>query len=344
MQYHVYAIGNALVDMEYEVQDEFLQNQNIDKGVMTLVDSDAQDNTIAALHAHAVKRSCGGSAANTIIAVQQFGGQGYYACKVADDELGHFFADDLKNTGVHTNLDATNLESHDSTGRCLVMVSPDAERTMHTYLGISENVSIREVSAQAIATAEYIYLEGYLVTSETGRDAAIQAHAFARAKDTRVAMTFSDPNMVKFFREGLIEMAGERLNLLFCNEQEAYLWAETDNLQGAVECLKQTADQFVITLGARGALLYDGERTQQLPGLPVTPKDTNGAGDLFAGAFLYGLTHGHSFTAAGELAIAASAELVTAFGPRLSAEKQREILKKWQDAQSVATPAAASSS
>jgi fructokinase len=334
MHYHVYAVGNALVDMEYTVEDEFFRAQGIDKGVMTLVDAQSQENTIQALHAHSVKRGCGGSAANTIIAVQQFGGQGYYACKVADDELGHFFADDLKHTGVHTNLDPANLESHDHTGRCLVMVTPDAERTMHTYLGISEHVSTKEVSAQAIAAAEYVYLEGYLVTSETGRDAAIQTHALARAQNTRVAMTFSDPNMVTFFREGLTEMAGERLDLLFCNEQEAYLWSETDNLQDAVECLKKTADQFVITLGARGALLFDGERAQQLPGKQVTPKDSNGAGDLFAGAFLYALTHGHSFTAAGELAIAASAELVTAYGPRLTAEQQQTIFQEWQAKQS----------
>lgn len=340
MQYHVYALGNALVDMEYEVKDEFFQSQGIDKGVMTLVDAQSQSDTIAALHAHSVKCSCGGSAANTIIAVQQFGGQGYYACKVADDEMGHFFADDLKNTGVHTNLNAEQLESHDSTGRCLVMVTPDAERTMHTHLGISEQVSTKEVSAQAIAAADYVYLEGYLVTSDSGRDAVIQTHALARAKNTKVAMTFSDPNMVKFFREGLTEMAGERLDLLFCNEQEAYFWSETDNLQGAIECLKKTADQFVITLGARGALLYDGQRAQQLPGKPVTPKDTVGAGDLFAGAFLYGLTHGYSFNASGELAIASSAELVTAFGARLSAEKQLSILNEWKNNQvTEASPA-----
>lgn len=330
MQYHVYALGNALVDMEYEVKDEFFQAQGIDKGVMTLVDAQAQSDTIAALHAHSVKRACGGSAANTIIAVQQFGGQGYYACKVADDELGHFYANDLKNTGVHTNIDPEQLEKHDSTGRCLVMVTPDAERTMHTYLGISEQVSTQEVSAQAIEAADYVYLEGYLATSDSGRDAVIQTHALARAKNTRISMTFSDPNMVKFFRDGLTEMAGERLDLLFCNEQEAYAWSETDNLQGAIESLKKTADQFVITLGARGALLYDGQRAQQLPGKPVKPKDTVGAGDVFAGAFLYGLTHGYSFTASGELAITASAELVTEFGARLSAQKQEAILNEWK--------------
>lgn len=333
MHYHVYALGNALVDMEYEVKDEFFQTQGIDKGVMTLVDAESQNKTIEALHAHAVKRSCGGSAANTIIAVQQLGGQGYYACKVADDELGRFYLNDLQNTGVHTNLDPQQLDNHASTGRCLAMITPDAERTMHTFLGISEQISTKEVSAEAIAASDYVYLEGYLVTSDSGRDAVIQTNALARAKNTKVAMTFSDPNMVKFFRAGLTDMAGDKLDLLFCNEQEAYIWAETDNLQDAIACLKKTANQFVITLGARGALLYDGQRTQQLPGKPVTPKDTIGAGDLFAGAFLYALTHGYSFAAAGDLAITTSAELVTKFGPRLSTEKQQSLLTEWKSRQ-----------
>ncbi|MEJ2668751.1 MAG: adenosine kinase, partial [Gammaproteobacteria bacterium] len=297
------------------------------------INADAQENTIAALRSQPVKRSCGGSAANTVIALQQFGGQGYFTCKVADDEAGRFFASDLHHTGVHSNLQLDQLDTTAATGKCLVMVTDDADRTLHTYLGISEYISTKELNTSAIEAADFVYLEGYLVTSPTGRDAAIQTHALAHAKNTRVAMTFSDPNMVNFFRDGLSEMAGDHLDLLFCNEQEALQWATCTTLQQAVEALKTRADTFVITLGARGALIYDGQRCTTLPGNPVRATDTVGAGDMFAGAFLYAITHGHDYLSAGNLAIAASAELVKTFGARLSLDAQQAILKTWRTTQ-----------
>jgi len=331
MKYHVFALGNALVDLEYAISDEFLDHQGISKGVMTLVDANAQENTINAIPSHPVKRSCGGSAANTIIALQHFGGQGYYACKVADDEMGHFFTDDLISTGVSTNLKPEALDKTDVTGKCLVMITPDAERTMHTYLGISEHVSTKEVDAAAIEASEYIYLEGYLVASESARAAAIETHKIAKAKGTKVALTFSDPNMVKFFRNELAQMAEGGVDLLFCNEQEALIWSETKTIEQAIPVLKQLAGQFVVTLGGEGALLYDGQEITKIPARKVTPIDTNGAGDMFAGAFLYALTAGASFIRAGQLAIDASARLIMHYGPRLEHTAHLEVLDQWVD-------------
>ncbi|MAR91435.1 MAG: adenosine kinase [Pseudomonadota bacterium] len=323
-KYNVYAIGNALVDMEFAVEDEFLNQKNIDKGVMTLVDTDQQQALYEALAGHRGKMASGGSAANTIIAVSHFGGKAFYSCKVANDPAGDFYVQDLVAAGVDTNLHQEREPG--ISGKCIVMITPDAERTMHSHLGISETVSEAELHPDAIQASDYVYLEGYLVTSPSGRAAAIRARDIAREAGVKTALTFSDPNMVRFFREGLGEMLGTGVDLLFCNREEALTWADTDDLDQACAALKQVANNFAITLGKDGALLFDGQQTHQVPATPVKAVDTNGAGDMFAGALLYGLTHGYSLPEAGRLATRAAAQLVTQFGPRLAAEDHKPLL------------------
>ncbi len=323
-KYDVYAIGNALVDMEFAIDDAFLASLNIDKGVMTLVDEAQQQHLYEALAGHTGKMASGGSAANTIIAVSHFGGNSFYSCKVANDPAGDFYVQDLVKAGVDTNLHRERDTG--TSGRCIVMITPDAERTMHTFLGISEKVSEQELHPEAIAASQYVYLEGYLVTSPSARAAAIKARQIAEGKGVKTALTFSDPNMVKFFRDGLQDMAGDGVDLLFCNRQEALFWAETDSIEEAAERLKRTAKTFAITLGGEGALLFDGQQLLQVPATPVKAVDTNGAGDMFAGAFLYGLTHGYDFARAGALATKAAAKLVTQFGPRLKPEEHKPLL------------------
>ena len=323
-KYNVYAIGNALVDMEFVVDDEFLARQGIDKGVMTLVDKAQQQSLYEALAGHTGKMASGGSAANTIIAVSHFGGRAFYSCKVANDATGDFYVQDLVAAGVDTNLHQERDEG--ISGKCIVMITPDAERTMHTNLGISEFVSEAELHADAIADSHYVYLEGYLVTSDSGRAAAIQARKIAEQQQVKTALTFSDPNMVRFFKDGLQEMLGEQVDLLFCNKEEALTWTDTDNIQEAAEQLKPFARQFAITLGGDGALLFDGSEFHNVPAPAVQALDTNGAGDLFAGAFLFAVTQGHSFPEAGAFATRAAAKLVTQFGPRLKPEEHKQLL------------------
>ncbi|MCG8316608.1 MAG: adenosine kinase [Pseudomonadales bacterium] len=323
-KYHVYAIGNALVDMEFSVDDDFLAEHGIDKGVMTLVDEELQDRLYNSLKQRGGKKASGGSAANTIIAVSQFGGQSFYSCKVANDETGEFYVNDLVKAGVDTNLHGDREDG--ISGKCIVMVTPDAERTMHTYLGISETVSHNDLDETAITASEYVYLEGYLVTSDSARAAAIQARKVAEQNQVKTALTFSDPNMVSFFKDGLQEMVGDGVDLLFCNEQEALTWAETDSIETAVAAMKTVAKTFAITLGANGALVFDGQTEHKITSYPTQAVDTNGAGDMFAGAFLYALTHGHDFPTAGQFASRAAARLVAQFGARLSAEAHSEIL------------------
>ena len=333
-KYQLCAIGNALVDMEFKVEEGFLSACEIDKGVMTLVAEARQDELVAALEGHPGKWACGGSAANTVIAAAQFGATCFYSCKLAADETGDFYLRDLHAAGVASNAD--NGRGPGKTGKCLVMVTPDAERTMNTYLGISEGFSVTELDAQVIAASEYLYIEGYLVTSPTGRAAAIEARRLAEAAGVKTALTFSDPAMVQFFKEGLLEMVGSGVDMLFCNEAEALSWTGCTELGDASSALRRIAKKFAITRGAEGALLFDGETTHQVAPHAITAVDSNGAGDMFAGAFLFSLSRGDSFSDAGKLASLASARIVQSFGPRLLKEQHAEILAEVSSAQPAA--------
>lgn len=329
-QYDVYAIGNALVDTEIEVSDAFLAQMEIGKGMMSLVDRERQVALIQALRDEAEphKQTCGGSAANTTIAARYFGSRCYYTCKVADDDTGALFVRDLLAAGVDTNMNGAREAG--MSGTCLVMITPDAERTMNTFLGISETVGESDIDEAALLASRYVYIEGYLVTSPSARAASIRLREMARQHGIQVAMTFSDPAMVRFFRDGLLEMIGDGVDLLFCNEDEAMEFTGTDSPEAALDALKQYARQIAMTRGADGAVAFDGTDTHWIDGVRVKPVDTNGAGDMFAGAFLYGITHDLDFPTAGRLACTAAARVVSDFGPRLApaehAEVRRDVL------------------
>jgi sugar/nucleoside kinase (ribokinase family) len=322
--YHIYGIGAALVDTEITVSDADLTAMAVAKGVMTLVDESRQAQLINYLSEHQVAhKASGGSGANTIIAANYFGCDSFYSCKVADDENGRFYLQDIRDAGVKY---PTHLPAADGiTGKCLVMITPDAERSMNTFLGISETVSVNELHSDAIAAAEYVYIEGYLVSSTTGRVAAIELRKHAEANNTRTSLSLSDPAMVQFFRDGLLEMIGDGVDLLFCNRDEALGFTQTHSLDTAVEALKQYSKTFAITCGAEGALVFDGENLYKTAAYPTIAIDTNGAGDMFAGAFLYALTHGYGYQVAGDFANFASAKVVAQFGPRLRAEQHQEL-------------------
>lgn len=329
-KYHVYGIGNALVDQEFEVSDEFLKHENIQKGLMTLVDGESQEHLLQRLIEKfgLKKRAGGGSAANTMYAISQFGGSTFYNCKVASDEFGEFYVQELGDLNIHTNLGENR--DYGTTGKCLVMVSPDAERTMLTYLGISEQLSPAELDAEAIADSEYVYLEGYLVTSPTGRQACIEARKIAEANGVKTSLTLSDPAMVQFFRGGLEEMLGDGVDLLFANDAEAMAWTDKEDINEAIKALESIAKTVVVTLGSEGAAVNTGGNIIRIPATKTKAIDTNGAGDMFAGAFLYGITHGMDHATAGKLASASAATTVSHFGPRISSQQHQDLLKKVQ--------------
>jgi len=324
-RYDVYGIGNAIVDIVTEVDHDFFLNNEIEKGVMTLVDEKRQHHLMKAIDMKRSRMSGGGSAGNTVVAVNQFGGHSFYSCLVAKDELGKFFLDDLKRNGVDTNLKHENCPQG-ITGKCLVMTSPDAERTLNTFLGVSSFLSPEHLDESALKSSSYLYLEGYLVASPKGLEAMKEAKKIAERNRVNTALTFSDTSMVKYFSRQMEEIVGASVDLLFCNEEEAMTFTGTNSLAEAREKLKQVAKRFAITLGANGAMIFDGDTFIQIEPYKVKAIDTNGAGDMFAGAFLYGITNNHSFAEAGKIASLASSRVVSQFGPRLEPQQSKRVL------------------
>jgi len=322
--YDVYGIGNALVDIEYRVSPDDLSGLGVEKGVMTLVESDHQQRMMDELHRQQVYRSAGGSAANTVIALSQLGARGFYSCKVADDDLGHLYTEDLENNGIATN--ARDCSEPGDTGRCLVMVTEDADRTMCTYLGITGELGPDAIVEPALRDSGYLYIEGYLASSPTAREAVRHARAVARDAGTRVALSLSDPNVVRLFREGLDEFIGDGVDLLFSNEEEALELSGSHGIEAAVESLSRLAERFVITRGARSTLVHDGNSILEVPAGPVTPLDTTGAGDMFAGTFLYALSHNWDLDEAAHFANHCAGRLIVEYGPRLPRETMQELL------------------
>lgn len=324
-KYAVYAIGAALVDTEIEVNDDQLNAMGVEKGMMTLVDETRQAELLSHLDEHLIRanHASGGSAGNSMIATALFGAPTFMSCKVAADSDGDIYLQDLETSGVAHSL--SDKRGAGTTGKCLVLITPDAERSLNTFLGASETLSIAEVDETAIGQSEWVYLEGYLVTSPTGHAAAVHTRKVAQANGVKTAVSFSDPGMVAYFRDNMASMIGSKVDLVFCNEAEALGWGDTDDLDTAMEAIKEISETFVITRGADGAITYDGETVCSVPAAKVKAVNTNGAGDMFAGAFLYGLSRGEGYRRAAEFAVQAAGEVVKYFGPRLTPEEYRTL-------------------
>lgn len=325
-KYDVYGIGNALVDKEFEVEDSFLEEIGLQKGITTLGDRNEHNAILEkAKERYGIKKQAGGgSAANTLYAISQFGGNAFYSCRLANDDAGDYFLEQLGHHNIETNKNSQRAEG--ISGSCIVMVTSDAERTMHTSLGVSDAISITEMDFEAARESEIMYLEGYLATSPTAKAAILEMKEFAKQNNITTAMTFSDPSMLEFFLNDVNEILGDGVDLLFCNFKEAQLWSGKDTFDEAFEALKSKAKRFALTRGDEGSVLFDGERAIEIAPRRVPVVDTNGAGDMYAGAFLYGITNGMGFEEAGALASIASATVVSQYGPRLDPKVHEKLL------------------
>ncbi len=316
-KYNIYGIGAAIVDTEVIVSDSFLNENKISKGLMTLVDEKRQKFLIDSLTTQRipVKRSCGGSACNSVVAASRFGSSAFFSGKVANDEDGVFFVKDLKRAGVDFHqLDPSN----GVTGKCLVMVTPDAERTMNTNLGASLELSYREIDEPALANSDWLYIEGYVVTDDKRTAVARDAMTYAKQSGVKTSLSLSDPFVVEVFSDNIKTIIGEDgIDLIFCNGDEARSFTGTHTIEAAAESLKQYAKTFVITRGPDGSLTYDGQDISYNKAVQTNAIDTNGAGDMFAGAFLHALISGREYSWAAQFANTASSIVVSSFGPRI---------------------------
>lgn len=328
MTVDLFAIGNALIDQEFQVSDDFLQQQSLQKGTMQLANGDQQ----AVLYAELQKtqrykgQASGGSAANSTVAFSALGGSAFYGCRVGNDDLGEIYLKGLNEAGIVTTAKSI---SDGVTGTCMVLISPDSERSMHTYLGITAELTAEQIDFSSLSSARWLYIEGYLSTSDTARVAVAQARSLAKQHGVKIALSLSDPAMVQYARAGLEALLDDGVDLLFCNEQEAMLFSQCDSLEQAIVQLKQRSYSLVITQGSRGATVVHGDETWQITGRAVQAVDTNGAGDAFAGAFLYGIHSGLSYHLAAKLAILISSEVVAQFGPRLNVSHYAELRQQF---------------
>jgi len=322
--YHLYAIGNALVDSEYEVSDAQLQAMGVDKRHMSLIDIPRRAELLDHVKTAQPRRTGGGSAGNTVVALAQLGGQAYYSCQVADDELGDFYAQDLQHWGVHTNLTHSRAKEG-QTGSCMVLVTPDAERSMCTFLGVSAEINSTALQPDAIAKSSIYYMEGYLAASPSGLQAALDGRAMAVAAAVPLALTLSDVSMIQFCRAGLDALLGKGVAYLFCNLEEAQVWCGTQDLPQIRQKLQDVAQTVCLTMGAQGCEILQLGQTLHVPANAVKAVDTNGAGDMFAGCFLYAMTHSHPVKQAATLANHAAALVVGQHGNRLTREQLLHI-------------------
>jgi sugar/nucleoside kinase (ribokinase family) len=334
MTYDLYAIGNALVDTEYEVSDAQLQAAGVEKRHMTLIDAARRTELLNIVLSVASHRTGGGSAGNTVVALAQLGGKAFYSCRVADDELGDFYTRDLLSHGVATNLNHTKAPSG-QTGSCMVMVTPDAERSMSTFLGATADIDETALHPHDIVKAQVYYMEGYLAASPTGLAAAVKGRAIAKAAGVKLATTLSDMSMINFCRSGLDAMVGNDLDFLFCNEEEAQVWCNSKDLSAMCQRLGAQAHTVCLTRSAKGCLVIEAGQVTEVPAAKVKAIDTNGAGDMFAGAFLYAVTHGSSHAQAAWLANQAAGRVVSQYGNRLTQTEMNALKSDFDSYASV---------
>lgn len=327
-KYNIYGIGGALVDTEVQVSDKFLLENKIEKGSMTLVNEHRQTELLQAFASMGLKlvQECGGSVCNSVVAASALGARTFFSGKVADDIDGELFIRDLQRAGV--GFSRVGQESG-TTGKCLVMVTNDAERTMNTFLGVSEMLSSKEIDYDALKNSEWLYVEGYLVTDERRTATTLEAVQYARRHGVKIAVTLSDSFVVENFGEALRDVMGTGIDLLFCNRNEALSFAKTENIESAVRSLTSISRSIAITDGENGALIFDGKSLIKSQGLSLKPIDTNGAGDMFAGTFLYALNAGKSYEWASELANYCAAKVVMNFGPRLRSKDFLDIKQRF---------------
>lgn len=323
-RYDICGLGNALVDMEYRVDVEFLYQLGLSKGLMTLADESSQQFLLKHLNRAPLKKACGGSAANTLVTATHLRAKTHFNFCVANDDNGHFYLQDIEQHGIDHLKGGETTEI--STGTCLVLITEDAERTMSTHLGASAQFGLKQLDQAAIANSQYLYIEGYLLAQTSAFEAIMKAKAIAKQHHTKVAVTFSDPFMIQSFRERFNQLLQGGIDLLFCNELEAQAFCESRDTTQSLHQLQSHTQLVALTQGAHGSLIYDGKQTHHIPPTNVDAIDSNGAGDTYAGILLGGLVKGKEIVECAHLASKCAAKVVTQYGPRLSKQACLDLI------------------
>jgi sugar/nucleoside kinase (ribokinase family) len=315
--YDVVGIGNAIVDVIARCDDAFLAANGLAKGAMTLVDAERALNLYAKMGPGT--EMSGGSAANTIAGIASLGGKVAYIGKVRDDELGKVFQHDIRAAGVSYKMPLAQEGA--ATARCLILVTPDAQRTMNTFLGISSELGPEDIDAAVITKAKVTYLEGYLFDPPQAKDAFRKAARLARDAGRKVALTLSDAFCVDRHRDDFLDLLAGSVDILFANEAEITALYRGDDFDSAVRAVRGQCDLAILTRSEKGSVVVSGDATYEVKAERVDKVvDTTGAGDLYAAGFLYGLTNGYDLARAGRVGAIAAAEIISHVGARPAAK------------------------
>ena len=316
-RYMVYGIGNGIVDRQVKVTDGELQALQLSKGRMELTEAREQAGILAHLGDREGELHAGGSAANTIVGIAQMGGQAAYACSLAEDDAGQHYRSEFAQLGIH--LTGTD-KPDDTTGLCLVLVTPDGERTMKTCLGASAQLGPDDVDEATVAASQWVYLEGYLLAGEATRAASFHAMDLARRHGTRIAFSFSDRFVVEAFGDDLKKIVSTYADLIFANESEAEAYTGVSDPQASLAALLGECANVCVTCSERGSYVHlNGER-HYVPALKTQAVDMTGAGDIYAAGVLYGISSGAAPERAARLGARVAYDVVRQMGARLEGD------------------------
>lgn len=323
-RFHVVGIGNAMVDVLSHTDDQFLAVNGVGKGIMQLIDAERA----RALYARIgpAREVSGGSAANSIAGVAALGGRTAYVGKVKDDQLGEIFAHDLRAQGAVFETPKAPRSAEAETGRCIVLVTPDGERSMNTYLGVSESLGPQDIDEEQMAAAEWIYLEGYRFDGPDSHAAFAKAIGAAKAAGGKVALTLSDPFCVERHRAAFREMIRTDVDLLFANRAEL-MAMYGGRFEEAMQAAVAEVGMVAATDSENGVHVLTADRHWHVAAFSTQVVDATGAGDLFAGAFLWGLSHGQDPETCGRMGNLAAAEVISHIGAR----PERDLRQLFQE-------------
>ncbi len=321
-RYLVYGVGNGIVDKQVKITDVELEELHLSKGYMELADQAEQARILTYLGNRESELHAGGSAANTMAGIAQMGGAVAYACSLADDELGSHYAEDFAKLGI----DLTGQpKSSDQTGLCLILVTPDGERTMKTCLGASAQLSPSDIDEDAIARSRWLYLEGYLLTGESQREASFHALDLARKHATQVAFSFSDGFLVEAFGEHLRKIVKEYADLVFANELEAAAYTGMRDPEASLNAILQDCANACVTCSENGSYIHYQGATHFIPAFPTHTVDMTGAGDMYAAGVMYGLGTQDDAERAARLGSRTASYVVSQMGARLEGDLQATV-------------------
>ena len=332
MKNDISALGNALVDTVFKVEHSLIAELGLEIDQMTLSSAEEHAPIIERLIASGAETvsDCGGSATNSLVAAASFGASCFHTCKVSDDEDGTRYLQSLKEAGVGHKGSMASSNSM-PTGKCLILVTPDAKRTMTTALNVSSLMDENDLDLDQISNSRIFYIEGYMVTSEENYKVALKAlNHLKDFPDVKIALSLSDPGIVMGFKDKFHEIESFGLDYIFGNDDEAMAFVGSDNIEDAFVALKKKSYVSIITMGEKGSAVVSNEGVINTPKVDIQAIDTNGAGDMFAGSFLYSLLQNDDLKTCAEFANYGASKVVETFGPRLTKDMYHEVLNNFK--------------